>query len=400
MNENKDQQQVIEDETTMLKTPSVNEQKTPATRPSKRGWKEMVIGGVPGILIGAGAVLTTQAFSIDHPEEDPAAVEDAKEQAVDNQEASQEESAGEPLAEMAVATTVNDEMSFLAAFVAARDEIGPGGAFSWHGNVYSTYRSDDPEWIELGPEGQQAHCEEIISQIHPSPYTEETSTVEEVDVESVSILEAIVDDSEEVTEEVREESEAEPSEEFVAEVDAEVKEAEVTEGSEEELEEKSAEEPEEALSEEPAKEPEEELIAEVEKVPEEPAEESAEEPEVEVESVIVEEVPEETVVEVPEGKPTIEQIIKLYEASEPLVEPETLVEQETQPAPENVEEKPTIEQIIKLYEASEPVVETPSGTTAEVAENTGGGVSLDIFSEVRGLEEEAGTGDEINLTDL
>lgn len=43
-----------------------------------------------------------------------------------------------------VAGSVNDNMSFTEAFNAARDEVGTGGVFEWHGNIYSTFTED--EW--------------------------------------------------------------------------------------------------------------------------------------------------------------------------------------------------------------------------------------------------------------
>lgn len=46
--------------------------------------------------------------------------------------------------EVQVATTVNDDMSFGDAFAAARSEVGPGGVFEWHGQIYATYTAE--EW--------------------------------------------------------------------------------------------------------------------------------------------------------------------------------------------------------------------------------------------------------------
>ena len=120
---------------------------------SKSGnWKGVMIGGIPGIMLGAGGVLATQAFVL--KEDDP----------VDEPE-------GIP-----VAHSVNDDMTFSEAFAAARAEVGPGGAFCWHGNVYSTYRSDDPEWIAMGSEGQADHCHNILLQVHPQPYVVNNGT--------------------------------------------------------------------------------------------------------------------------------------------------------------------------------------------------------------------------------
>ena len=48
---------------------------------------------------------------------------------------------------------VNDEMSFADAFAAARAEVGAGGAFVWHGEVYGTYTA--AEWNAMSEEQQQ-----------------------------------------------------------------------------------------------------------------------------------------------------------------------------------------------------------------------------------------------------
>jgi hypothetical protein len=44
---------------------------------------------------------------------------------------------------------VDNSMSFSEAFATAREEVGPGGAFVWHGNVYATYTEN--EWNSMSP---------------------------------------------------------------------------------------------------------------------------------------------------------------------------------------------------------------------------------------------------------
>lgn len=56
---------------------------------------------------------------------------------------------------ISIAEGVNDEMSFSEAFAAARAEVGPGGAFEWHGNVYGTYTAD--EWNSMTAEDRQEY---------------------------------------------------------------------------------------------------------------------------------------------------------------------------------------------------------------------------------------------------
>lgn len=46
-------------------------------------------------------------------------------------------------APIAPAGTVNDEMSFGEAFSAARQELGAGGVFAWHGEYYNTFYAEE-----------------------------------------------------------------------------------------------------------------------------------------------------------------------------------------------------------------------------------------------------------------
>ena len=85
-------------------------------------WKPVAIGGVTGILMGAGSVLGMEAVAGEQPTVDQAADE---------------------AAHLKVAH-VSDDMSFSEAFAAARAEVGPGGVFHWHGGIFNTYYAE--EW--------------------------------------------------------------------------------------------------------------------------------------------------------------------------------------------------------------------------------------------------------------
>ena len=85
----------------------------------KDSWKPVTIGGVTGILMGTGAMYAANAFASDDvaPAEEP--VKDLQQQ------------------------PSNGSLSFRQAFDAARAELGPGGVFRWHGNIYNTYTADE-----------------------------------------------------------------------------------------------------------------------------------------------------------------------------------------------------------------------------------------------------------------
>ncbi len=82
------------------------------------------------------------------------------------------------------ASSVNDDMSFNEAFAAARAEVGPGGCFVWHGNVYGTYTS--AEWNAMTPAEQAEFTHHAMGDTdYHAPATAHTTTVHnEVHVET------------------------------------------------------------------------------------------------------------------------------------------------------------------------------------------------------------------------
>lgn len=124
-------------------------------------WRSILMGGIPGIVLGVlGDEAVEEAIAADVDPDKPV-ISPAEH------------------AEISVATSVNDGMSFNEAFAAARSEVGPGGAFTWHGQVYSTYRADDPEWQNMTDEQRLEHSQNIISQVHPQPYHQVANNVSE-----------------------------------------------------------------------------------------------------------------------------------------------------------------------------------------------------------------------------
>lgn len=156
----------ITESTELKAAPKVRQEET-----SSRLWQSVLVGGVPGILIGVGV---TSAVAKSDPAGNPA--EPGAENAAD---------ANGAVTEIQVADSVNDDMSFSEAFAAARNEVGPGGAFVWHGHVYGTYRADDPEWQEMSADDRAEHSQAIIAQVHPTPYTPATDEPEIVPAQDV-----------------------------------------------------------------------------------------------------------------------------------------------------------------------------------------------------------------------
>ena len=77
-----------------------------------------------GVLIGGVGIALTSAQLPDQPAEADTQSDDLS-NLVDGQ--------------LPVASSVTEDMSFAEAFAAARAEVGPGGVFQWHGQIFGTY---------------------------------------------------------------------------------------------------------------------------------------------------------------------------------------------------------------------------------------------------------------------
>lgn len=125
---------------------TIIEKKKQPVENKKQGqpWKAVSLGGVAGILMGAGAMYAAKA----HAEETPD-VEIVDENAT---ESSVSEAHG-----------VSDSQSFSEAFEAARAEVGPGGVFYWHGGIYNTYTA--AEWDAMTPEEKAEFAQRVAPEV-------------------------------------------------------------------------------------------------------------------------------------------------------------------------------------------------------------------------------------------
>ncbi|MBQ7422193.1 MAG: hypothetical protein IJV27_08640 [Prevotella sp.] len=112
----------------------------------KHAWKHVTLGGVSGILMGAGLVCAGSLY--------------ASEATTDIQQGD----ADEENADLQVAN-VDGNLSFGDAFAAARAEVGPGGVFYWHGGIYNTYTSE--EWNGMTDEQKLDFAQQVRPEVQP-----------------------------------------------------------------------------------------------------------------------------------------------------------------------------------------------------------------------------------------
>lgn len=109
----------------------------------KENWKPVTIGGVTGILMGAGTMFAVQSMTSD---DDNAVVPSANN--------------GLKVAH------VSDQLSFRHAFEAARTEVGPGGVFTWRGHIYNTYT--EAEWKQMSHDERNLFAARVKPEVSPA----------------------------------------------------------------------------------------------------------------------------------------------------------------------------------------------------------------------------------------
>ena len=122
-------------------------------------WKPVTVSGFTGILMGAGAMQYAQNAELLASANETAPIAEAKH---------------------------HDELSFRDAFNAARAEMGPGGVFRWHGNLYNTYTAD--EWAAMSESEKDAFAELVSPEVSPEDIdTEQLVAEAEAEVEKTEV---------------------------------------------------------------------------------------------------------------------------------------------------------------------------------------------------------------------
>lgn len=166
----KEQNINLEEETTVVEQ---NANSSPKTKKSG-AWKSVLIGGIPGVILGTAGTAFAQEVIDSNPQEGQS--EDASNTNVEHIEPQE---VGVEMAE-----SVNDDMSFGEAFAAAREEVGPGGVFEWHGNLYNTYSA--AEWEAMSNEGRQEFANSVYSTQNDEDNSEGERSGEQVPAESTN----------------------------------------------------------------------------------------------------------------------------------------------------------------------------------------------------------------------
>lgn len=145
-----DATQIVDHSSTSLKEEEKNDNDDTITTSEDNITKHKTVKTVGGIALGGVLLGTAASVFMDMKGAPTAELPDDVEELEENDTVSE----GIVLPEIIVEalellpkSPVNERMTFEEAFSAARDAMGPGYAFEWHGNVYATYTQE--EWAEL-----------------------------------------------------------------------------------------------------------------------------------------------------------------------------------------------------------------------------------------------------------
>lgn len=172
----------MNEETIIEKRPTINGQNEKKNEGG--AWKHVTLGGVSGILMGAGLLYAGQTIAATKPEE--LTPEDGA-NATEQQTADATEHAL-PVAQM------HNDLTFGEAFAAARAEVGPGGVFIWHGGIYNTYTAE--EWNAMTPEQKNDFAHQVNPEVPAHHVAAPTDAHPDVAVHTASDDVQVVDQQE------------------------------------------------------------------------------------------------------------------------------------------------------------------------------------------------------------
>jgi len=145
------------------------------TKKEGSAWKQVTLGGVSGILMGAGLLYAGQAAAHELGKE-----ETQEEGKTEDVTAPEPGETSHTLENGLKVAAVNDDLSFGEAFAQARAEVGPGGVFHWHGGIYNTYSAD--EWNAMTVEQKHDFAQQVQPEIRPDELSTPTDANTHVEV--------------------------------------------------------------------------------------------------------------------------------------------------------------------------------------------------------------------------
>lgn len=143
-------------------------------------WQQVAVGGAAGIALGTIATVSmaaTTAYAAESLTPEHTTLEGVN---------------GTAFVDSCIPVAqVSDDMTYGEAFTSAHEQVGPGGVFVWHGQVYGTYTAD--EWNSMTPEEHAEYGSHVhVTYDEPLASTSQSAdsghtTVEQDDVQTIEV---------------------------------------------------------------------------------------------------------------------------------------------------------------------------------------------------------------------
>ena len=153
-------------ESTIFTDRNIQPGKEKNAQQNENGWQSVTIGGVTGILMGAGGMYAATASGKEESTtEQVGPTTDKAEEKTEPTVNSTVEAPSHVAENGLKVAEVDQNLSFGQAFHAAREAVGAGGGFHWHGGIYNTYRLE--EWNAMSTEERHQFAQQVRPEIRP-----------------------------------------------------------------------------------------------------------------------------------------------------------------------------------------------------------------------------------------
>ena len=147
-----------------LKAQETQQNSVEADQQSNKTWKRAMIGGVAAIAVGATAVGANALMHSSTPSHSHQGDSPNHNQGTGGHHSSNENATSHHQTPSAP----YDHLGFAEAFDAARELVGLGGVFTWHGQLYNTYT--EAEWNALSDSEKDAFVDAVTAETNHEPH--------------------------------------------------------------------------------------------------------------------------------------------------------------------------------------------------------------------------------------
>ena len=147
-----------------LKAQETQQSSVEVDQQSNKTWKRAMIGGVAAIAVGATAVGANALMHSSTPSHSHQGDSPNHNQGTDHHSSNENATSHHQ-----TSSAPYDHLGFAEAFDAARELVGLGGVFTWHGQLYNTFT--EAEWNALSDSEKDAFVDAVSAETNHEPHS-------------------------------------------------------------------------------------------------------------------------------------------------------------------------------------------------------------------------------------